>query len=75
MPIEIPKDKWPGTVRQVTIGATSAEGGTRLGKVVVGGETTPPAMMSAKRQQTPSAPQDQAFVDLRSTTPRPHPGT
>ncbi len=29
MPIEIPKDKWPGSVRQVTLGATAAEGGTR----------------------------------------------
>jgi len=44
MPVEIPKDKWPGNVRQVTIGATSAEGGTRLGKVTVGGETTMPFM-------------------------------
>ncbi len=44
MPIEIPKDKWPGTVRQVTIGATSAEGGTRASKVVVGGQTAMPFM-------------------------------
>ncbi len=27
MPIEIPKDNWPGTVRTVTIGATAADGG------------------------------------------------
>lgn len=44
MPIEIPKDKWPGTVRQVTIGATSDDGGTRASKVVVGGQTTMPFM-------------------------------
>jgi acetyl-CoA decarbonylase/synthase complex subunit delta len=42
MPIEIPKDKWPGSVRQVVIGATANEGGTRKSKVVVGGETTMP---------------------------------
>jgi len=44
MPIEIPKDKWPGTVREVVIGATTDEGGTRSKKVVVGGETTMPFM-------------------------------
>jgi acetyl-CoA decarbonylase/synthase complex subunit delta len=44
MPIEIPKDKWPGNVRQVTLGATSDEGGTRTRKVTVGGETTMPFM-------------------------------
>jgi len=44
MPIEIPKDKWPGSVRQVVIGATHEEGGTRKKKAVVGGETTMPFM-------------------------------
>jgi len=42
MPIEIPKDKWPGSIRAVTIGAMAAEGGTRLKTVTVGGETTLP---------------------------------
>ncbi|MEW6239545.1 MAG: acetyl-CoA decarbonylase/synthase complex subunit delta [Chloroflexota bacterium] len=42
MPIDIPKDKWPGSVRAVTIGATSAEGGTRAKTVTVGGQTTLP---------------------------------
>jgi len=42
MPIEIPKDKWPGSVRPVTIGATAAEGGTRAKSVTVGGQTTLP---------------------------------
>ncbi|GAB4503438.1 MAG: CO dehydrogenase/acetyl-CoA synthase subunit delta [Anaerolineales bacterium] len=42
MPIEIPKDKWPGSVRKVTIGATAAEGGTRAKTVTVGGQTTLP---------------------------------
>jgi acetyl-CoA decarbonylase/synthase complex subunit delta len=44
MPIEIPKDKWPGSVRTVTLGATSGEGGTRKSTVTVGGETTLPFM-------------------------------
>ncbi|NWG33991.1 MAG: acetyl-CoA decarbonylase/synthase complex subunit delta [Chloroflexi bacterium] len=42
MPIEIPKDKWPGSVRTVVIGATAAEGGTRAKTVTVGGQTTLP---------------------------------
>ena len=42
MPIEIPKDKWPGSVRAVTIGATVAEGGTRAKSVIVGGQTCMP---------------------------------
>lgn len=42
MPIDIPKDNWPGVVRTVTIGATSADGGTRTSTVTVGGERTLP---------------------------------
>jgi acetyl-CoA decarbonylase/synthase complex subunit delta len=42
MPIEIPKDNWPGTVRTVTIGATAAEGGTRTSTVIVGGQKNLP---------------------------------
>ncbi len=44
MPVEIPKDKWTGKVRTVTIGATSAEGGTRARTITVGGDTTMPFM-------------------------------
>jgi acetyl-CoA decarbonylase/synthase complex subunit delta len=42
MPIEIPKDSWPGTVRTITIGATTADGGTRTSTVTVGGEKNLP---------------------------------
>ena len=42
MPIEIPKDKWPGIIKTITIGATAAEGGTRATTVTVGGQTTMP---------------------------------
>jgi len=39
--VEIPKEKWSGSVRTVTLGATS-DGGTRTSTVTVGGETTLP---------------------------------
>jgi acetyl-CoA decarbonylase/synthase complex subunit delta len=42
MPVEIPKDTWPGTVRTVTLGATAAQGGTRTTTVTVGGEKALP---------------------------------
>lgn len=42
MAVEIPKEKWTGTVREVTLGATAAEGGTRSHTVTVGGETSLP---------------------------------
>jgi acetyl-CoA decarbonylase/synthase complex subunit delta len=42
MAIEIPKEKWTGSVREVTIGATADEGGTRTSTVTVGGETALP---------------------------------
>ncbi len=42
MPIDIPKDNWPGTVRTVTLGATTADGGTRSSTVTVGGEKNLP---------------------------------
>lgn len=44
MPIELIKDKWPGKVREVTIGATEADGGTRTQTITVGGQTTMPYM-------------------------------
>ena len=43
MPIEIPKDKWPGSVKSITLGATG-DGGTRTSVVTVGGEKALPFM-------------------------------
>lgn len=40
--MEIPVEKWSGQVREVTLGATAAEGGTRTSTVTIGGETTLP---------------------------------
>jgi len=43
MPVlEIPKEKWSGKVREITLGATQAQGGSRSRTVAVGGETTLP---------------------------------
>lgn len=44
MPVELSKDKWPGAVRTITLGATAADGGTRAHTVTVGGETALPYM-------------------------------
>jgi len=44
MPIEIPKEKWAGAVRTITLGATAAEGGTRTRTVTVGGQKAMPFM-------------------------------
>jgi len=42
MTVEIPVEKWTGKVREVTLGATADQGGTRSHTVTVGGETTLP---------------------------------
>jgi acetyl-CoA decarbonylase/synthase complex subunit delta len=42
MAIEIPKEKWSGAVREVTLGATADQGGTRAKTLTVGGETAMP---------------------------------
>jgi acetyl-CoA decarbonylase/synthase complex subunit delta len=38
------KEQWSGQVREVTIGATEADGGTRANSVTIGGETVMPFM-------------------------------
>lgn len=40
--VEIPIERWTGSVREVTLGATREEGGTRSKTVTVGGETALP---------------------------------
>lgn len=44
MPVDIPKEKWPGSVRTITLGALPEDGGTRKRVVTVGGETAMPFM-------------------------------
>ena len=65
MPIEIPKDKWPGSVRKVTIGATAAEGGTRTSTVTVGGQTTLPYLQF--EAPTPNKPV--IAIEIKSRKP------
>jgi acetyl-CoA decarbonylase/synthase, CODH/ACS complex subunit delta len=40
--VEIPKEKWTGKAREVTLGAPSKNGGTRGSEITVGGESTLP---------------------------------
>jgi len=40
--VEIPKKKWVGQVREVVLGATETEGGTRSKTVTIGGQRTLP---------------------------------
>ena len=65
MPIEIPKDKWPGSVKTVTIGATAAEGGTRAKSVTVGGQTTLPYLQF--EAPTPNKPV--VAIEIKSRKP------
>jgi acetyl-CoA decarbonylase/synthase, CODH/ACS complex subunit delta len=65
MPIEIPKDKWPGSVRTVTLGATSAEGGTRARSVTLGGQTTLPYLQF--EAPTPNKPV--IAIEIKSRKP------
>jgi acetyl-CoA decarbonylase/synthase complex subunit delta len=65
MPIEIPKDKWPGSIKAVTIGATAAEGGTRAKSVTVGGQTTLPYLQF--EAPTPNKPV--VAIEIKSRKP------
>ena len=42
--IELAKEQWTGSVREVTLGATPEEGGTRAKAITIGGETAMPFM-------------------------------
>ena len=42
MALQTPIEKWSGKVREITLGATADQGGTRRHTVTVGGETTLP---------------------------------
>jgi len=65
MPIQIPQEKWSGKVREITLGATKAEGGTRSRTVTVGGETTLPFLHF--EGQIPHAPV--VAVEVKSRRP------
>jgi acetyl-CoA decarbonylase/synthase complex subunit delta len=65
MPIEIPKDKWPGSIKTVTIGATAAEGGTRAKSITVGGQTTLPYLQF----EAPTPNQPVVAIEIKSRKP------
>jgi len=65
MLIQIPLEKWSGKVKEVTIGATKAQGGTRSHTVTVGGETTLPFLHF--EGQIPHAPV--AALEIKSRRP------
>jgi acetyl-CoA decarbonylase/synthase complex subunit delta len=65
MAIEIPRDKWPGAVKSVTLGATAEQGGTRAKVVTIGGEQTLPFMHF--ENETPHRP----VIALEMTASRP----
>ena len=65
MPVEIPKDKWPGSIKAITIGATAAEGGTRDRSITLGGQTTMPYLQF--EAPTPNKPV--IAIELKSRPP------
>ncbi len=65
MPIEIPKDKWPGSVKAITIGATAAEGGTRARNITVGGQTTMPYL----QYEAPTPNKPVIAIEIKSRKP------
>ncbi len=65
MPIDIPKDKWPGSVKTVTVGATAAEGGTRAKTVKIGGQTTMPYLQF----EAPTPNQPVVAIEIKSHKP------
>jgi len=65
MSLETPKETWTGKVREVTLGATTADGGTRSHTITVGGESTLPFLTHEG-----SIPHKAIFaVEIRSSKP------
>jgi acetyl-CoA decarbonylase/synthase complex subunit delta len=65
MPIDIPKDKWPGSIKAITIGATAAEGGTRAQSIAIGGQTTMPYLQF----EAPTPNQPVIAIEIKSRKP------
>jgi acetyl-CoA decarbonylase/synthase complex subunit delta len=65
MPVEIPKEKWSGSVRQVTIGATAEQGGTRSRMLTIGGENAMPFLHSEGSFPNPPA----LAIEIRDRKP------
>ena len=65
MPIDIPKDKWPGGIKTVVIGATAAEGGTRAKAIAIGGGISMPFLQF--EAPTPNKPV--IAIEIKSRKP------
>jgi acetyl-CoA decarbonylase/synthase complex subunit delta len=65
MNVEVPKEKWSGQVREVTIGASSEEGGSRTRTITVGGETGLPYL--SFEGEVPNAPA--LAIEIRDRKP------
>jgi acetyl-CoA decarbonylase/synthase complex subunit delta len=65
MPVEVPKEKWSGSVRQVTIGATAEQGGTRSRTLTIGGENAMPFLHSEGSFPNPPA----LAIEIRDRKP------
>jgi acetyl-CoA decarbonylase/synthase complex subunit delta len=63
--VEIPVEKWSGSVRQVTLGAIAAEGGTRSSTITVGGATTLPFL--SFEGKVPNRPK--VALEVRASNP------
>jgi acetyl-CoA synthase len=63
--IPLPKEKWVGKVREVTLGATAEDGGTRSHTVTIGGETAMPFMQFEGQFPHPSV----VALEVRSQKP------
>jgi acetyl-CoA decarbonylase/synthase, CODH/ACS complex subunit delta len=65
MPVEIPVDKWSGSILSSTIGATSADGGTRGHTVTVGGHKA----MAFLHFESPTPNRPIVAVQIRDSYP------
>jgi len=63
--IEVPVEKWAGSLREITLGATAAEGGTRSHTVTIGGANTLPFL--GFEGKVPHRPQ--IAIEVRSSDP------
>ena len=70
--VEVPIEKWSGTIRQITLGATAAEGGTRNHAVMVGGQTTLPFLgFDGKMPNRPAIAVEVRAADPTAEWPEP----
>jgi acetyl-CoA decarbonylase/synthase, CODH/ACS complex subunit delta len=63
--IEVPIEKWAGSLREITLGATAAEGGSRSHTVAIGGANTLPFL--GFEGKVPHRPQ--IAIEVRSSDP------